>query len=377
MKLIKDILTHKQKERIDKKANEMFSPKCTRDEYKSLKEYSLYFRVIAGFMSIFSGLAFVYYKVILFSIHTYIAFLFSLTVLIAVELFKHKSSITAFKSIFENKYGVFSVLSIIFTIVSSLLSFLFSVEGVKMLHEKYDSSIVSTEQAYKIQKDSINLYYNTLIDTEKYNLKEYKEQVSWKGQINIYNKTNQVVIQRAEKTLVLLYEQKRNDLSKLEIDKEKSLLQAESKYNYNFEFWVVASVSNEVIIILLVAFVTYYYYRVHVESSIIKESTGNKSINELRYLFEQFNTFVNTTNTRRIENLELPVTTQQAIGFQQSTQDKEHMDNIRFLEKYKDVVKELEKGTSQRQIPKICNVSKSTVQNVQRVRKALQQNNKD
>lgn len=356
MKHLKNILTLKEKQQIQSEAVNMFREKSVIDKYKQANQLFNNTRKVLGLLSIAGGTATIYYNVSNNTIHPYLTFIFALGVLILIEVIKHKTGVISFVALLKNELDMLSIGGILVMLLSSLFSFQLSIQGVKLLHKNYDNTIVDTKQYFKSQKDSVISVYTALIQAKQNDLTGYKSSVSYKGKINIHNKTNRNVIDTYTNAINLLEAQKIGVLKAIEEVERKELINSEKEYSFNSEFWYFLSIGNELLILLLIFLDVYFNYKVSLEVNALKDSVG---------ILQEEETFSLLRDIQQLrakdKTLALPVA-ENKIGFE--VQEKKDMYKTDYIKKYPDVVKLYEKGLSRHQIEKEVKCSYMTINHV-------------
>lgn len=184
-------------------------------------------------------------------------------------------------------YAKVSWLSALLLVGLLAISVASSWRGAELLACRSADRSEQIEAQYARAYDSLALAYNARIETQRAELAQYKQQVSYKGKINIHNGTNRQVIGAKEAEIARLSEDLRVALSKLEPLKTKALA-ANAVQTEDRAFWTAcASLAFELAALLCIRFVYLYLHRVYLESCLGGRTETAPSPNESAYAFER------------------------------------------------------------------------------------------
>ena len=268
-----------------------------------------------NFISIATGFAFVY--LLLSELYgglpawlNYLVFgIVSSVFLLFLEYLKREiAGSTAISWLKHGKVGVLRVLVIV-SLVS--VSIFLSVKGAERFIRKVDQS-VETERLK--QAETLNFQskqYADAIQSQTDSLNAFKQSVSWKGRINVSNKTVAGTIDHFLGNIARLENEKAKSLSSLEKQFETQIadLTNASEDRANYMVWI--ALGNEVSCILLILWVYYYAFRSYVE----QQFEGEKKSDETRHETLKHALFSNRQNGHQL-NQSTPQMARNPIGFQ-------------------------------------------------------------
>lgn len=273
----------------------------------------------------------------------------------------------------KNRLPVGISLLVLVLFIGSVTS---SMMGVTEAHQMLDSSISDFKVIKTHEKDSVNSYYDNLINNEKSDLNSFKESITYKGKINLYDKTTNQVIERHNKNLARLEQEKHEALQKLNQGADQELTKVQAKSHQNTFAFGIISLINELLILLCGWFIIFYKAK-WVSETRLKQEIG---------VLENQQVLTLNTNTNSADQVRTNTEVVRTMGFQIGDKDKEigshwgsnHQekdqslaDLIGYLDKHKEVVQLLETGLSVPEIIQKTNVGRTTVFNVKRCLKTL------
>ncbi|GAA4839787.1 hypothetical protein [Algivirga pacifica] len=184
--------------------------------------------------------------------------------LYALELFKRNLWSEVFEA--KLKKSGLPFLAGVLAVVLLSMSVYLSVKGVELFTRKsMDKEEVITAN-YQDQKAVVDQEFGALIQNEQKELADYKESVSYRGKINIHNKTTRNVIDAHTDRIATLRNDWKLRLQEIKTDHEQALTQnATSTDNMAFKM-MVFSFSVEMLIAGLLYFILYFEYRCLKES---------------------------------------------------------------------------------------------------------------
>lgn len=427
---LNQIFENEKDKEIIEAANKRFNWKPTFKRFESLRKLLFYGRYVFHTMSIIFGFFFLSLLIDNFIHHIYISSVISFVLLVLFEAIKSLLLEDTFNSIYSDinyfVVGLFAVVLLSISIFSSL-------NGAKELHRLTDNKISIFKDSRTSEIDSVTTYYDNQVESLKDALKEYEKKVSWKGQINISNKTNQQVISSFHKRINNSLQKKDEAISKLENINTIEL--SEVKENTAFKSTLIIGLSalNETIILLISWFLVFYDFSIIKEKETIEKfapkmqvsldnvaaimkhysllnlsTLGNCIDTPNDTLYNRINTLskkekeigfkipseridtpsdtpvdvpinrIDTSNlkqdtTPRIDTVsDTPSDTQITIVKREITPfDISKIEHQEYLEKHHNVVVELNNGGTIRKTADKLNVSKTTVQTVKKIMKIL------
>lgn len=260
----------KQSERLQA-AREKLREKSFTEQYVSIEGTIRYARLLFHFFSILTAYTFLYLLLDSFLHNTVVSVCISLLLLVLWEYTKSILLQDSFYSYYRNKS--IAPVSIIALIMLGA-SIYTSLQGAKIYYEQ-NTSLVSDFKADTEQKaDSINSHYYTKIEAVKEELKAFKEEVSWRGKINVYNPIVQAEISRFNALLSTLEEERLNSIAALKEDARTGLNEATEQAEFNLIGFIVLASINEILILVCCWFMVYFNY------NLVKESEAVQGVGE-------------------------------------------------------------------------------------------------
>ena len=249
------------------RAREAYAFKPFVVEYRNFALLLRAFRWVLGTFSIITGFGLLYYA-FLPSMHYLIAGTVAVIILSGIELLKNETSLKAFKNIYQGRFPVLGLPALgLFG-----LSVFLSVNGVQRLHDSADESVRNFQAANTVRTDSLHAHYDQLVKAERESLAGFKQSVSWRGRVNITDKTTASVIAQHEGRITALQQEKAERLKMLSQDAAGALntLQAASGFNRNLWLWL--SVGVEITILLSLWFLSYYQFRAAKDADLLQDA---------------------------------------------------------------------------------------------------------
>ncbi|MEM1137526.1 MAG: hypothetical protein AAGI07_16925, partial [Bacteroidota bacterium] len=333
----------KSVERLQR-VKEKFSYKPFTEEYKDLRGLLLVVRYFLAVFSITTGFGFLLSSIDFLPI--WIGGGIVLTALVLLELLKN---ILADKAITTYYCDKLSIVALPALVVFGLSVYL-SVNGAKVTYEKIDTSLEDIESEYETKRDSINNFFDDKTKTIETSLAEFKNSVTWKGKINIYDGTVKETIKRHNNDLIALGVEHSIALADFKETYIGIKTRAENKWEFNGTFWLVASCIVEVSILLCLWFISYYDYKLYQEADIIEPTEtyeiDSYSLGNLIRLAKQYSVPNSGANQYLISNEEKE---QKKIGFQSGATVPKKPDrtggNVDFSSVPDDIIGAIKSGT--------------------------------
>ena len=172
----------------------------------------------------------------------------------------------------HNKISLPSLL-IIVSLVS--ISIFLSVKGAEQFIRKVDQSVEQESLKQSTIKDSRSKYYAEAIQSQQDSLNTFKQSVSWKGKINISNKTVAATIEHFLRNIRSLEEEKTKAFETMEKQFETRLVAMKQKSEHRANYMVWIALGNEISCMLLIFWVYYYAFRSHVEHQMGRQELPN------------------------------------------------------------------------------------------------------
>ena len=316
--------TYKQK--IINEANKRFGFKTTIDELKDLFTTTKLLRWFFALFSIVTGASMLFFK--LDFMPSIIAYPLSIILLISIELLKHQTGTIVSTKLMAKEVNILVVLTSIIVVALFSSSVFMSVNGTKELINRIDTSISDYKSTHRTQSDSLDKYYTNQIEQ----LKSDKNHFVEFNKVYVNKKIGSVLRYEATKTanqfesrIEKLENEKSQKALNLLRNQENVILGLSKNQEFDLVFWVVLSVSVEILIILCIIFISYYQFQVYSEENLINPSYDLQSV--IQYVVSCLGT---TTAPAKIpENLGTN------IGFQNSGTKKDTglIDDIRAGER--------------------------------------------
>lgn len=377
------------------RAKARFAAKPFHEKFKPLKNLAKVGRFLLPLISILTGVAFLQ-SVLSGVLPVWLAWGAGAVLLTGWEVGKGFLLTVSFESFYSGVKGWAGLFAV--ALLFSVGSAFFSIRGAGVLHERLDDSVSSFQDIYTARADSIKGHYQTAIREAKEEMEAFKKSVMWKGKIDLYNKTTASTIRAFVSDIERLKEEEGRALAGLASQHEGKL----SKVRQKSEFNAVAVASLAFIIDLLIIaigwYLVYFDFRTAREAQIFTDGGQKVSFNTeaIGQIFEMIQTYTGaglslpsatsggkkqigfSRNDRGIdtgikkegENSQKPyINTGIDTGIDTPSEELRQMRD--FLEKYQHVVRDIDKGISIRQCVSKHGVSKTTVQNVKRVMRAL------
>lgn len=266
--LYNSVLQMKSLQSEVEKAKDAFAPKPFALEWKPLKQILTVARPVLAVFSIVTGFGFLYYQ---FSaqIHYIAAGTFAVVILVFVELLKgFFGTLTAKKYYLKNR--AFTGL-LVLTFAFFGLSVFFSVNGVKELHSRLDRSVTNLQERNKVLLDSVRSRYDSLAAAENSDFAGFKESVTYKGKINVYNPAVKSRIQVNTERLEALAKEKEHALAAEKERQNTALAAARGKNEFTGSFGLFVSGFVELSILFSLFGLVWYQWKVSQESETFEE----------------------------------------------------------------------------------------------------------
>ncbi|MEM1135569.1 MAG: hypothetical protein AAGI07_06990 [Bacteroidota bacterium] len=101
------------------------------------------------------------------------------------------------------------------------------------MHQNLDNTKQDIDKKYTSNVDSIYNHYENKIGEVKSQLFSFKNSVSWKGKINIYDKTINQAIERFNNEIIALQNEKTSVVNTIQVNYSTAKGEAEKKYEFN------------------------------------------------------------------------------------------------------------------------------------------------
>ena len=268
MQTVQDFVTKlSENDRYQKqiqRSKEAFEFKPFVAEYYQFRQVVSIFRWVLGAFSIITGLGLLYYSFAT-TMHVAIAAVLAVLILLFIEAIKHFASLTAFKKALSGKFPLLAPVALAFFALSAFLS----VNGVQKMYDQMDTAITDHQAVSTHHADSLRAMYDEKIASEKKALADFRQSVTWKGKIDLYNPTTASVIRTHEARITAAQTEKAEQLAALQSLQADQLQTLRSDTDFNRSLWWGISVAVEVAIMLGLLFVVYYDYRVSQEADLL------------------------------------------------------------------------------------------------------------
>jgi hypothetical protein len=391
------------------KAKDRFQFKPYFQKYAGLKTTANILQVLLPIFSIGTGTLFLSSILSeLMPIYT-IALMLAISLIALLEYSKAYLVNVSFTDFYTSKLNI---LAVCFVLLLASASAFTSLQGIKELHKKLDTSLSTLADNQTAQEDSVRNYFDNQIQTTRQELASFKSSITWNGKINMYNQANASTIQAYSKQLEAMQKDKSTALAE---GKALHMLQSEATNKESgFNLIVVISIIGliEVCILLANWFVIYYDYQTAKQAETLtnKASRFTLDLDTLQHTIQDYlsttgNQFAPQAQAQAHVQSEVQAQVQSSqIGFNvglspqaQASQDKavsSVSDRVKprlsplainkdkqYLEAYKQVVQDIQTGKTQSRIlDKVYQVqdvqtgklvqktiSRSTLQNIKRI----------
>lgn len=264
--LFEQLKNHQKFGAIQQRAEKLYQFKPFIENFFQLHQLTVWARPILGTFSIVTGLGYLYEKAAVI-LPVYVAVVLAFLLLLLIEVGKNAVGGLGFRLLLKRQVTSYFLLALLLLLTSA--SVFLSVEGASVIYQKLDQKKSNLTSSFQLKKETLENRFNQQISEEKKNLEAFKKQVSWKGKINIYNKTNQQVIASHNERIDQLLKEKSDQLFQLKKEKEIALQKAETESSFNQTFWMIASGSVEVLILLCLWFTAYYPFRAYQDRNLV------------------------------------------------------------------------------------------------------------
>ena len=387
------------------KAKDRFQFKPYFQKYKGLKITANILQVLLPVFSIATGTLFLS-SILSELMPIYgLALILGLGLIALLEYSKAYLVNVGFTDFYTSKLNI---LALCFVLVLASLSAFTSLQGIKELHKKLDTSLSTLADNQATQEDSIRSYFDYQIESTKEELASFKASITWNGKINMHNQANAKTINGYSNQLEILQKDKSKALAEV---KTLHGIQSEATSNATgFNLIIVISIIALVEVCILLAnwFVIYYDYQTAKQAETLA-SQGSRFTLDLDTFQHSIQDYLSTTGYQFAHQAQAQTDVQaqaqtdvQAtqIGFNigfPKTQESPNTVNLSrvkpglspvlstkdkvYLEAYKQVIEDLRKGSTQSRIlDKVYQVqdvqtgklvqktiSRSTLQNIKRI----------
>lgn len=370
------ILSH-TKSKIEK-AKDTFREKSYLEQYKSLQ--SVVIAICGGLplLSIVTGSFYLYSVMKSMLPHWSICILFSLVLLFMLEAIKGMVMRSMFIEYYKGSKPFAMAVLALALVGGSMFT---SVKGAENFYEKTERSTDYLSTFRMLQSDSVTRHYDSLITLERVALASFKKSISWKGKIDLSNKTTKAVIANHSNEIQALRDSKKAELGKIESEGQKVIDANKETVQEKLVYFLVIVCGFEIAILLCNWYLVYFQYRVSqeidlVEGTLLKKtvqvnhedigSIATMAVSQVIASLNQHDTGLNPSlndgsNVRK-------------IGFKPSLNNDDIKDLAsieinrmhKFIDKYSHVVDCIESGLNESETLQQTSVSRSTFYNVKR-----------
>jgi len=257
------------------KARERFEEKSYYHEWKGIKTMAQTFAAIMPTVSLITGI--LYVADLLGMLVPYsIALVLGFVLISGWEIGKSKLLSLCFTLVYKRSKAFLglSLVCILFSIVSAYTS----IEGANTAFSKVNNEVQMIEYDQAKQTAALSANYDSLIAIEDSSKRAYVLSVSWKGKININNKTTKGVIASHTEEIKRLREEKNDKLSKQETMFDKLKGDAKDSSGYKLAYVLVFVAIIELLIIACNWFPVYFEYRVNSQRETIEDNLNGQQI---------------------------------------------------------------------------------------------------
>ncbi len=395
-------------------AKERFKFKPFFVKYKGVKNASQVLRFLLPAVSIGTGAVFLS-SVLHHIVPVYLlAICFAVGLIIVLEYLKSYLLNVSFTDIYANhSFNIAFLLAIVLAVLSAFVS----LNGVRELHTQLDKSLVHLSEDQSSTKDSVRLYFDTQIQAAKTKLASVPTKPTWQASID---RANEKLIVNLSDEISLLQKDKSEALSSLASVHTQQTAASEQATGFNLSVILLIVILVECLILAANWFLIYYDFMTAQQAEVLTANQKSITLDSNNFK-ELVNSFVMTgglsfANHREMreevfaegddETLKVQEKPQRSfpIGFKANkpginTMGEESQENnldigintgintsididqAKYLNAYKAVVRDIEKGKTQSQILskeyEVINlktaqtenkaISKSTLQNIKRV----------
>lgn len=240
---------------------EDFMDKPYLKEYKSEKIIASLFSYVSHLISFASAFFLMYALLYTLFNNGLLAGFFAGVILVLFEATKRNVLTKTLVKYF--KHGKPYMALALFAVAISFFSGLLSVEGIKQYYQK---EIVKPPTLVNI--DSINKVYQNRAKEIEAQKKGFQASVTWKGKINIYNKTTSKTLTSFDRQIGNLQKEQKQTVARNEAKNNNAMALHSQNTNINTLYFALFALANELIYILCICFVINYKYRVQLETKI-------------------------------------------------------------------------------------------------------------
>ena len=246
---------------IAEKANMIFSDKSYLERHTKKYMFAQLLSVFTQILSILFAVTFaakIFQNLFPFIENEIVIYALASVILVFLETAKRFTADDFFTTFHKSKSTNYSTnwFSAAGLLLLTIASIYFSVEGAK------DYAVQATDQS-----EQTNTKYDSLIAAEKTALNDFKKSVSWKGKIDVYNKTIKETIASHQKNIAD-FEAKRNA--------DLCVNFKETNEESNKMFYI--SLANELIILICLFFIYTYLFNVWLERSNTNDPVNNDPV---------------------------------------------------------------------------------------------------
>lgn len=301
----------KASEQLEQAKNK-FAFKTFSEQYNGLHSAVKWGRGLFHLFSILTAFTFLYLLFDSFIKVQVISGCLSIAILVFWEYVKSTVLENSFISYYR---GNASILLPIIATVMLAGSVYTSLQGAKEYYNQTSTLVSDFETTNKVKLDSIDSHYYTQIDVVKAEMAGFKKSVSWKGKINVYDKTIKASLKRFNNEIESLSKERETVVNEFSSASKKELKDVTGKAEFNLTTFIVLSGINEFLIVICAQFLVFYQYKLVRESEVFEPTEtyelDNSAINQLVQMVQR-----TVPNQMLISN---QVNQQKPIGFKAGT----------------------------------------------------------
>ena len=353
-----------------------FRFKLFSDQFRSVKDFSAFFRYFFHLFSISTGL-FLVYEVISHAMGWFIvAILIALIFMVFWEWVKSIVLNEVFVGYYRSKLEREALSpTILFPFVLGIAMLVgsswASLEGAKLLYEKNDLVKSNFHSSYQQKQDSVVQYFDNAILENTQRIKRDSLVKANFTKHGVLNWNLQITHRNLLRENIELRELKIESLKRLENDKKKIGEEVEKKSSFNQEAFAAISIVNELIILSIIFFLVYYDYRTAFEEKVLSQQE------EKQTTIAHSSELIKQELSNPIKELSHQFEEPKRIGFEVQTTNHKRRDSMikpmEYLSKYSEVVDDIEKGLTESQLLEKHSIGRSTLYNIKRTLRALHQ----
>ena len=365
-------------------ARERFRNKGFYHEFKGIRNFSLTFAALIPAISLATGIFYV--SDLLGAVVPYwLAVVIGFALIFGWELGKARLLSLCFQMYYKRSKA-FVPLCVFCGLFAAGSAFT-SLEGAKTAYTKADDKLQLLEASQKAQKDALTFHYDSLIAFQDSAKSAYVKSVSWKGKININNKTTSAVIADHTEEIKRLRGEKTSKLDKQSTTFDAQLQEARENSGYRLGYVITFVAIMELLIIVSNWFPVFFDHKIRHEYDVIQRNLNAESMNVTpstltdfvqAHLMPQFAHFVARSHGSHTGT---PGSHEQQVGFpvagshgsqnganspKNTTTTPEIASLQRYLQKHSNVVHAINDGLTPKAVMQKTGVGRTTYYNVKR-----------